>query len=103
MYREATDRVVDDVWRMSMLQPADKTQFTGYATQKPEPVLSRIIQAASNENDLVADFFCGSGTAGAAAEKLNRKWIMADLGRFGIHTSRKRMIEGGTSAVCNRG
>jgi adenine-specific DNA-methyltransferase len=55
--------------------------------------LERIIQASSNEGDLVADFFCGSGTAGAVAEWLGRRWIMCDLGRFAIHTSRKRLIE----------
>lgn len=66
---------------------------TAYATQKPEAFLERIIKASSNEGDIVADFFCGSGTTGAVAEKLGRKWLMADLGRFAIHTSRKRMIE----------
>jgi len=64
----------------------------GYATQKPEALLERIIKAASNEGDIVADFFCGSGTTAAVAEKLGRKWIVADLGKFGIHTTRKRMI-----------
>jgi DNA modification methylase len=64
-----------------------------YPTQKPEALLERIIKASSNENDVIADFFCGSGTAGAVAEKLNRKWIMSDLGKFAIHTSRKRLIE----------
>lgn len=63
-----------------------------YATQKPEALLERIISASSNPGDLVADFFCGSGTTGAVAEKLGRRWIMADLGRFAIHTTRKRMI-----------
>lgn len=66
---------------------------TGYNTQKPEALLERIIEASSNEGDLVADFFCGSGTTGAVAERLGRRWIMADLGRFAIHTTRKRMIE----------
>ncbi|MEK6250701.1 MAG: DNA methyltransferase [Actinomycetota bacterium] len=93
MYQESTERTVDDVWRLSMLQPADKTEFLGYVTQKPESLVSRVVQAASNEGDLVADFFCGSGTLGAVAEKLGRRWIMADLGRFSIHTSRKRLIE----------
>lgn len=65
----------------------------GYPTQKPEALLERIIKASSKEGDLVADFFCGSGTTGAVAERLGRRWIMADLGRFSIHTSRKRMIE----------
>jgi len=63
-----------------------------YPTQKSEALLDRIIQSASNEGDLVADFFCGSGTTLAVAEKLGRKWIGCDLGRFAIHTTRKRMI-----------
>ncbi len=65
----------------------------GFATQKPEALLERVIKVSSNEGDLVADFFCGSGTTGAVAEKLGRRWIMADLGRFAIHTSRKRLID----------
>ena len=64
-----------------------------YPTQKPEALLERIIKASSNENDIVADFFCGSGTTAAVAEKLNRKWIVSDLGKFAIHTSRKRLIQ----------
>ena len=63
-----------------------------YPTQKPEALLERIIRASSNENDLIADFFCGSGTTLAVAEKLGRKWIGSDLGKFAIHTTRKRMI-----------
>ena len=63
-----------------------------YPTQKPEALLERIIKASSNEGDLVADFFCGSGTTAATAEKLGRKWIVSDLGKFAIHTTRKRMI-----------
>ncbi|MBW2557675.1 MAG: site-specific DNA-methyltransferase [Deltaproteobacteria bacterium] len=63
-----------------------------YPTQKPEALLERIIKASSNEGDLVADFFCGSGTTAAVAEKLGRKWIVSDLGKFAIHTTRKRMI-----------
>lgn len=63
-----------------------------YPTQKPEDLLERVIVASSNEGDLVADFFCGSGTTAAVAEKLGRKWISADLGKFAIHTTRKRLI-----------
>jgi 16S rRNA G1207 methylase RsmC len=63
-----------------------------YPTQKPEALLERIIKASSNQGDLVADFFCGSGTMAAVAEKLGRKWIVSDLGKFAIHTTRKRMI-----------
>ena len=71
--------------------PENKEKI-GYPTQKPEALLERIIQVSSNEGDLVADFFCGSGTTLATAEKLGRKWIGSDLGKFGIHTTRKRMI-----------
>jgi site-specific DNA-methyltransferase (adenine-specific)/adenine-specific DNA-methyltransferase len=67
-------------------------ESANYPTQKPEALLERIIRASSNEGDLVADFFCGSGTTAAVAEKLGRKWIATDLGKFGIHTTRKRLI-----------
>jgi site-specific DNA-methyltransferase (adenine-specific)/adenine-specific DNA-methyltransferase len=63
-----------------------------YPTQKPEKLLERIITGTTGVGDLVADFFCGSGTTLAVAEKLGRKWIGTDLGRFAIHTSRKRLI-----------
>ena len=69
-----------------------KSEITGYATQKPEALLERVIRASSQEGDLVADFFCGSGTTAAVAEKLGRKWIVSDLGKFAVHTTRKRMI-----------
>ena len=84
--------LVDTLW--SDISPVNSQAFqdTGYATQKPEALLERIIKASSNENDIVADFFCGSGTTIAVAEKLGRKWIGSDLGKFAIHTSRKRMI-----------
>lgn len=92
------DKVIEDVlvgdsWTDipdAMHLPA--AEKTDYATQKPEALLERIIQASSNEGDLVADFFCGSGTTGAVAERLGRRWIMADLGRYAIHASRKRLI-----------
>ncbi|HNU96599.1 MAG TPA: site-specific DNA-methyltransferase, partial [Candidatus Magasanikbacteria bacterium] len=82
---------VDSVWDLKALDPKDDRRL-GYPTQKPDEVLERIITASSNEGDLVADFFCGSGTTLAVAEKLGRKWIGSDLGRFSIHTTRKRMI-----------
>ena len=63
-----------------------------YPTQKPESLVDRMIRTSSNEGDLVADFFVGSGTTAAVAEKLGRKWIASDLGKFAIHTTRKRMI-----------
>jgi DNA modification methylase len=69
------------------------TEKTGFPTQKNESVIRRIIKASSNEGDLIADFFCGSGTTGAVAEKLGRRWIMADLSKFAIHTTRKRLLD----------
>jgi adenine-specific DNA-methyltransferase len=64
----------------------------GYPTQKPESFLERFIQTSSNPGDLVLDCFCGSGTTAAVAEKLGRRWITCDLGRFAIHTARKRLL-----------
>ena len=83
-----------DVWNdiASFQQIPTSSERENYPTQKPFKLLERIILASSNENDLVADFFCGSGTTLAVAEKLNRKWIGCDLGKFAIHTSRKRLI-----------
>ena len=78
----------DDIFAVNSQAKED----TGYATQKPEALIERIIKASSNEGDLVADFFCGSGTTAAVAEKLGRKWIATDLGKFAIHTTRKRLI-----------
>ncbi|MYA57923.1 site-specific DNA-methyltransferase [Candidatus Poribacteria bacterium] len=80
-----------DMWEISMINPVGQERI-GYPTQKPEALSERIMKASSNEGDLVADFFCGSGTTAAVAEKLGRKWIATDLGKFAIHTTRKRMI-----------
>lgn len=63
-----------------------------FPTQKPEGLLRRIIEGHSNQGDLILDCFCGSGTSAAVAEKLGRRWIACDLGRFAIHTSRKRLL-----------
>ncbi len=68
------------------------TEAVGYPTQKPEGLLDRILKASSTEGGLVLDCFCGSGTTAAVAEKLNRRWIACDLGRFAIHTTRKRLL-----------
>ena len=92
IYRETDERTVDDVWRISMLQPADRKENCGFPTQKPEAVLHRVVQSTSRSGDLVADFFCGSGTTLAVAEKLGRRWIGCDLGRWGIHVTRKRLL-----------
>jgi len=82
---------LDDVWDIGIIAPVAHER-TGFATQKPETLLNRIIKASSNEGDLVLDCFVGSGTTAAVAEKLNRHWIACDLGRFAIHTTRKRLL-----------
>lgn len=89
---EVRGQPVDSVWDMKGLDPKS-SEKCDYPTQKPEALLERIIKASSNEGDLVADFFCGSGTTAAVAEKLGRKWICTDLGKFAIHTTRKRLIQ----------
>jgi len=84
-------KVVDSVWRIDKLNNS-AIAAVGYPTQKPENLIERIVVASSTEGDLIADFFSGSGTTAAVAEKLGRKWITSDLGKFSIHTTRKRMI-----------
>ena len=83
---------VQNLWTDFMAISSQAQERADYPTQKPEQLIERIIKASSNEGDLVADFFCGSGTTLAVAEKFGRKWIGTDLGKFGIHTSRKRLI-----------
>jgi len=83
---------VPDIWGDISKIHNQAAELTGYATQKPEALLDRIIRASSNEGDLVADFFAGSGTTSVVAEKLARRWIACDLGRFAIHTTRKRLL-----------
>jgi adenine-specific DNA-methyltransferase len=83
----------DDVWTdISHMQQKDP-QRLGYPTQKPEALLERVVKGSSNLGDLVADFFCGSGTTLAVAEKLGRRWIGCDLSRWAIHVTRKRLLE----------
>lgn len=91
-YLEDDDYLAVNDWWSDIFVIQDHDQRVGYPTQKPETLLERIVKASSNEGDLIADFFCGSGTTMAVAEKLGRKWIGSDLGRFGVHTSRKRLI-----------
>ena len=83
---------IQNLWADFMAISSQAQERLDYPTQKPEELIERILKISSNENDLIADFFCGSGTTLAVAEKLGRKWIGSDLGRFSIHTTRKRMI-----------
>ncbi|MCS7056189.1 MAG: site-specific DNA-methyltransferase, partial [Thermoflexales bacterium] len=88
VYRMASAR---DVWEIMPIY-RNSPELLGYPTQKPEALLDRIIRASSTPGDLVADFFCGSGTTLAVAEKLGRRWIGCDLGRWAIHVTRKRLL-----------
>ena len=85
--------IVDDVWDDVNPVNSMAKERVNYPTQKPAALLERIIKSSTNEADLIADFFCGSGTTLTVAEELGRKWIGSDLGKFAIHTSRKRMIK----------
>jgi site-specific DNA-methyltransferase (adenine-specific)/adenine-specific DNA-methyltransferase len=84
-------KIPETVWQLSVVK-GNSDEKVGYPTQKPESLLNRIIESSSNAGDLVADFFAGSGTLAAVAENLGRRWIATDLGKFAIHTTRKRMI-----------
>jgi len=83
---------VQSIWTDIYPVNSQAIERVDYATQKPEALLERIIKVSSNGDDLVLDCFCGSGTTAAVAEKLNRRWIACDLGRFAIHTTRKRLL-----------
>ncbi|MFX1241572.1 MAG: DNA methyltransferase [Promethearchaeota archaeon] len=81
-----------DLWNDIPYIRANTSEYQGFSTQKPERLLSRIILASTNEKDLVADFFCGSGTTLAVAEKLGRKWIGCDSNNYAIHLAKKRIL-----------
>jgi DNA modification methylase len=84
------DNLWDDIRGVAEVSPEERMD---YATQKPEALLNRIILASSNPGGIVADFFCGSGTSLAVAEKLGRRWIGSDLSKFAIQVTRKRLLD----------
>lgn len=89
----ALGKYPEDWWQMSVLPPASmERKMLNYPTQKREKLLQRVILAASNHGDLVLDVFAGSGTTGAVAEKLGRRWILGDFGKHAIYTIQKRMV-----------
>lgn len=88
----STERQLDNVWRIRCLQPANQEEWVNFDTQKPVDLIERILSISTEENDLILDCFCGSGSSLVAAERMNRRWIGADLGRFSIHTTRKRLL-----------
>jgi len=83
---------MSDVWDIGVIAPIAKERVN-YSTQKPEKLLQRIIGGATNPGDLVADFFSGSGTTAAVAEKTGRRWITSDLGKPAVMITRKRLID----------
>lgn len=91
-YRMTDTKRIDDVWRISMLQPADKTENINYPTQKPEAVIERIISASSEPNSIVLDCFMGSGTTQAVAMKLGRRFIGADINLGAVQATTKRLL-----------
>jgi site-specific DNA-methyltransferase (adenine-specific)/adenine-specific DNA-methyltransferase len=85
-------KIAEDYWTdIETLNREDKERID-YPTQKPELLLKRIIQVSTNEGDIVLDFFGGSGTTAAVAEKLNRKWIVCDIGKLAFYTMQKRLL-----------
>lgn len=92
VYRDEELTVANDVWTDIQYLHSQAIERTGFDTQKPESLLERVLTISSNPGDLVADFFCGSGTTLAVAEKLGRRWIGCDLGRWAIHVTRKRLL-----------
>lgn len=91
----STERQIDNVWKIRALQPADNEEWVGYNTQKPIDLIERAILASSNEGDIIADFFVGSGSAALAAFGKNRRFIACDIGVNAIQTTRDRLVKAG--------
>jgi site-specific DNA-methyltransferase (adenine-specific)/adenine-specific DNA-methyltransferase len=89
-YIEYSDKVIDDVWQIG--RTISKEENFGYPTQKKEELIKRVLLYGSNEGDIVLDFFAGSGTTAAVAEKLNRRWITCDIGKYSFYTIQKRLL-----------
>ena len=94
IYYTQDERCIDDVWTISYLNPKSKERVN-YNTQKPKELIERIIKASSNENDLVADFYLGSGTTAVVCKELNRKFIGCDISKKAIEITNKRLCETG--------
>jgi adenine-specific DNA-methyltransferase len=89
---ESRGQIAQNLWTDIAPINSQAHEALGYATQKPERLLERVLSTSSNPGDLILDCFCGSGTTAAVAEKLGRRWIACDLSRFAIHTTRKRLL-----------
>lgn len=88
----ARGKVPEDWWYFPVVARLHGER-SGYPTQKPEALVERIVKASSDEGDLVADFFCGSGTLPAVAERLGRRWVVCDASPRAIHTTIKRLLD----------
>jgi len=90
---EKPGRLIGDVWNdiYSYQTRTRSKNYLGYPTQKPEKLLERIILASSDENDIIADFFCGTGTTLAVADSLKRKWIGVDNNPNAVDLCKKRL------------
>ncbi|MCL5946998.1 MAG: site-specific DNA-methyltransferase [Chloroflexi bacterium] len=88
--KAARGKLPTDVWWMTIV-PTNSRERTGYPTQKPVGLVERIIRASSNPGDLVADFFCGSGTVGVAAKRLNRRFLLVDNNSEAIRITNERL------------
>lgn len=92
IYYPEDGMIPNDVWDIPYENSMSKNR-TGYPTQKPEKLLEKIIKFATKKGDLVLDFFVGSGTTAAVAEKLKRRWIAVDVGKYAIYTTQKRLLQ----------
>lgn len=93
IYDSYTEKNADDVWQIPQAEVTKNPKNTGYSTEKPETLIERVIKASSNQGALVADFFSGSGTTAAVAERLGRRWIAVDIGKPACMIARKRLID----------
>ena len=91
LYFHPEGPAISDVWDIPFLSTVSKERV-GYPTQKPEALLNRVIQASSNEGDVVADFFCGSGTTLAVAARLKRRWMGCDINPEAVAITKKRLM-----------
>lgn len=90
-YYNSEGKVIGDVWNINILAQNDKTERCGYATQKPEKLIERIVLSSSNEGDTVADFYLGSGTTAVVCKKLNRNFIGCDSSKKAVDTTLNRL------------
>jgi site-specific DNA-methyltransferase (adenine-specific) len=101
LYFHPEGPALTDVWDLPFLSTVSRERL-GYPTQKPEALLERIIRASTDPGDLVADFFCGSGTTLVAAQRLGRRWIGADASPAAVALARKRLAAQSSGSICCR-